>query len=80
MVHVRRNHVDDGKLEFIIEDFEVAKFPNCAVFPPTRTPIAKTRAFVDVLARGAGARAVKQPAAAFREFARGCRSIRWRQD
>ena len=46
-----RDLVDEGLLEVILQEFEVAKFPIHAVFPPTRMPIAKTRALIDVLAQ-----------------------------
>lgn len=46
-----RDLVDEGLLEVILEEFEAAKFPIHAVFPPTRMPIAKTRALIDVLAQ-----------------------------
>lgn len=45
-----RDLVDQGLLEVILEEFEVARLPIHAVFPPTRMPVAKTRAFIDVLA------------------------------
>jgi DNA-binding transcriptional LysR family regulator len=47
-----RDLVEEGLLEVILEEFEAAKFPIHAVFPPTRMPIAKTRALIDVLAQG----------------------------
>ena len=46
-----RDLVDKGLLEVILEGFEAAKFPINAVFPPTRMPVAKTRALIDVLAQ-----------------------------
>lgn len=46
-----RDLVEDGLLEVVLEEFEAAKFPIHAVFPPTRMPIAKTRALIDVLAK-----------------------------
>jgi DNA-binding transcriptional LysR family regulator len=45
-----RGLLDQGLVEVVLEEFEAAKLPIHAVFPPTRTPIAKTRAFIDVLA------------------------------
>lgn len=47
-----RGALDQGLVELILEDYEAAKLPINAVFPPTRMPIAKTRAFVDLLAEG----------------------------
>jgi DNA-binding transcriptional LysR family regulator len=43
--------VDQGLLDIILEEFEAPGFPIHAVFPPTRMPVAKTRALVDVLAQ-----------------------------
>jgi DNA-binding transcriptional LysR family regulator len=45
-----RGLLDQGLVEVILEEFEAAKLPIHAVLPPTRMPVAKTRAFVDVLA------------------------------
>ncbi len=45
-----RDLLDQGLVELILEEFEAPKLPINAVFPPTRMPIAKTRAFVDLLA------------------------------
>ena len=45
-----RDLLDQGLVEVLLEKYEAARFPVHAVFPPTRMPIAKTRAFVDVLA------------------------------
>jgi len=45
-----RDLVDQGLIEVILEEFEVPKLPIHAVFQPTRMPVAKTRAFIDVLA------------------------------
>ena len=45
-----RSLLDEGLIEVVLEKFEAAKFPINAVFPPTRMPVAKTRAFIDVLA------------------------------
>jgi DNA-binding transcriptional LysR family regulator len=45
-----RSHLDQGLIEIVLEEFEAAKLPINAVLPPTRMPIAKTRAFIDVLA------------------------------
>ena len=46
-----RDLVDEGLLEVILAEFEAAKFPIHAVFPPTRMPVTKTRALIDVLAQ-----------------------------
>jgi DNA-binding transcriptional LysR family regulator len=45
-----RDLLDQGLIEIILEEFEAAKLPIHAVFPPTRMPIGKTRAFIDILA------------------------------
>jgi DNA-binding transcriptional LysR family regulator len=45
-----RSLLDQGLIEIILEEFEAARLPIHAVFPPTRMPIEKTRAFIDVLA------------------------------
>ncbi|MGE0152885.1 MAG: LysR family transcriptional regulator [Reyranellaceae bacterium] len=45
-----RGLLDQGLVELVLEEFEAPKLPVNAVFPPTRMPIAKTRAFVDLLA------------------------------
>ncbi len=45
-----RGLFDQGLVDVILEEFEVPKLPIHAVFPPTRMPVAKTRAFIDVLA------------------------------
>jgi len=45
-----RGLLDQGLVELILEEFEAPRLPINAVFPPTRMPIAKTRAFIDLLA------------------------------
>lgn len=45
-----RSLVDQGLVEIILEEFEPAKVPIYAVWPPTKIPLAKTRLFVDLLA------------------------------
>ncbi|WP_247437194.1 substrate binding domain-containing protein [Bradyrhizobium sp. 139] len=45
-----RSLLDQGLIELVLEEFEVSKLPIHAVFRPTRMPVAKTRAFIDVLA------------------------------
>ena len=45
-----RDPVDRGLIEVVLEAFEVPRIPIQAVFPPTRMPVAKTRALIDVLA------------------------------
>jgi DNA-binding transcriptional LysR family regulator len=45
-----RNLVDEGAVEVILENFEAAKLPIYAVWPPTKIPLAKTRLFTDFLA------------------------------
>jgi DNA-binding transcriptional LysR family regulator len=42
--------LDQGLVEVVLEAFEVPRIPIHAVFRPTRMPVTKTRAFVDVLA------------------------------
>jgi DNA-binding transcriptional LysR family regulator len=45
-----RDLVDQGEVEIILEEFEATRLPINAVFPPTRMPVAKIRAFIDLLA------------------------------
>ena len=45
-----RGLLDQGLIDVILEEFEVPKLPIHAVFAPTRMPVAKTRALIDVLA------------------------------
>ena len=45
-----RNLVDQGAVEIILEDFEAARIPIHAVWPPSKLPLAKTRLFADFLA------------------------------
>jgi DNA-binding transcriptional LysR family regulator len=45
-----RDLVDKGDLEIILEEFEAAKFPIHAVWPPSKLPLAKTRLFTEFLA------------------------------
>ncbi len=45
-----RGLVDDGVVEFILEDFETARIPIHVVWPPTRMPPARTRLFMEFLA------------------------------
>jgi DNA-binding transcriptional LysR family regulator len=47
-----RDLVDHGVVEVILEDFEIAKTPVHAVWPPSKMPLTKTRLFVDMLAAG----------------------------
>ena len=44
-----RDLVDNGVVEVILEDFEIAKTPIHAVLPPSKMPLTKTRLFVDML-------------------------------
>jgi hypothetical protein len=39
-------------LEVVLEEFEDARRPSFAVSPATKVPLAKTRLFIDTLARG----------------------------
>jgi DNA-binding transcriptional LysR family regulator len=45
-----RNLVDQGAVEVILEEFEAARIPIHAVWPPSKIPLAKTRLFADFLA------------------------------
>jgi len=45
-----RNLVDQGAVEVILEEFEAARIPIHAVWPPSRIPLAKTRLFAEFLA------------------------------
>jgi DNA-binding transcriptional LysR family regulator len=45
-----RDLVDRGDVEIVLEDFEVAGIPIHAVWPTTRTPLAKAQLFADFLA------------------------------
>lgn len=45
-----RELVDHGALEIVLAEFEAPRMPVHAVFPPSATPPAKTRLFVDLLA------------------------------
>lgn len=45
-----RSLVDQGAVEITLADFEAAKLPIYAVWPPTKMPLAKTRLFTDLLA------------------------------
>jgi len=45
-----RSLVDRGDVEIILEDFEVARIPIFAVWPPTKMPLAKAQLFADFLA------------------------------
>jgi DNA-binding transcriptional LysR family regulator len=45
-----RGLVDQGAVEVILEEFETAKLPIYAVWPPSKAPLAKSRLFADFLA------------------------------
>jgi DNA-binding transcriptional LysR family regulator len=45
-----RGLVDHGAVEVILDEFEAAKIPIHAVWPPSKMPLAKTRLFADFLA------------------------------
>jgi DNA-binding transcriptional LysR family regulator len=45
-----RDLVAQGKVEIILEEFEAARFPIHAVWPPSKMPLAKARLFADFLA------------------------------
>lgn len=45
-----RGMVDQGAVEVILEEFEAARIPIHAVWPPSKIPLAKTRLFADFLA------------------------------
>jgi DNA-binding transcriptional LysR family regulator len=42
--------IDQGSVQIILEEFEIAKLPIFAVSPPTKLPLQKTRLFTDLLA------------------------------
>ncbi len=46
-----RDLVDQGVVEVILEDFEAVRVPVHAVWPSSKNPLAKTRLFVDFLAK-----------------------------
>jgi DNA-binding transcriptional LysR family regulator len=46
-----RDFVDAGELEIVLDAFEPAPIPVQAVFPPSPLPPAKTRGFIDLLAK-----------------------------
>ena len=45
-----RDLVNDGRVQTILEDFEIAKLPIFAVSPATKMPLLKTRLFTELLA------------------------------
>jgi DNA-binding transcriptional LysR family regulator len=45
-----RDLVDQGAVEIILDEFEAARIPIHAVWPPSKMPLAKTRLFAEFLA------------------------------
>jgi DNA-binding transcriptional LysR family regulator len=44
-----RSLVEEGTVQVVLEEFEAATIPIFAVSPPTKTPAARTRLFIDML-------------------------------